>query len=390
MYNKGMKHRNRLILLFFYISLVFSCSKKPLELWFYNISSDMAAPILEYFSNTVVKYFSSQEELLDYINQGNKGDILLFRQEKLITDYPELFTPLSTENTGVMPRSIRQIGLSGETRLAYALALDSREVLLRKDLYLPFADQEGKIALSFNQWEAFMSSQTGDQFYPLMVAGKEDALLLDFLYLLLLEKAGEEAIPVLDSHIQAGDSLAQIRSLYWQQGDMEEVIETLSDWRKKGILHPEWYNFTLQDILSFSENRMTGALILNLSTHRSLDVRIFRDYSSLPFPQNGTSGSTLPYYASPILAAIPASCRNTKRVEPLLNSMVEQEFQKEFSYFTGLIPVHSTITALDVQASDGRFWAAASKSILTTEPALSENEEYHKFLQELRIYLKTR
>ncbi len=119
------------------------------------------------------------------------------------------------------------------------------------------------------------------------------------------------------------------------------------------ILPGDFQNFTYKDFkFLMNQNRISSA-ILKLSEHREFKRSLLKNYRSIYSP-GMTVSQKRKFLAPQIIAAT-----SSKKRLPLLQILCETR-QQELSFESGLSPVQRSTPTMDVQASDVRYWLAAS------------------------------
>jgi len=323
--------------------------------------------------------FDSRQQVLDYLAAGKPGDLVFYNDAGALASLSPHLSSLPVETGSPMPGSMQNLGIDEQRKLAYPLQLNHIELALDKERF------QGE-NMSLDLLEKALAEEASNRFFPLVVAGGEEEGLLDFIFLLHVSLGGSPSLTSLCNAIESGESFDQM--MEGEEGKtLSTVLELLVRWRKAGILHPEWYRFTYQDRTDFIEQGLSAAMILRLSEHRLLPQRLISSFEAYPFPPKGPASLAGDIYAPPLMVAMLSESPRKREMEKLMFSLLARDFQKELCFFSGLAPVHSTVETLDKQASDLRFYAAASRSIAVESPVLNEESPYRAFLKDLRTYL---
>lgn len=321
---------------------------RTVRILFYNTTTEVRDSIVDSISeefpktNITYDYFGETDlEAIDIV-QKKSYDIIITDNYNLLTDLTLELKPINFE-PGVIPKTPLKLGKIGDKRFGLPLQLDHIELALENSLFNDI-NRDGLIDLY--ELEAELLGRKSPTFYPLMVAGNDPASFIHFLSLLYLNLNPQEKsynINNIDQNIPLN------------------VAEMIKKWEKNGILHNQWREFTKEDVSNFLENGLTGASILPLSEHREYPVEIISNFTAVKFPGLNSTA------ASPMLV-IPTMVYQGKNANLLssriLKSLFSKETQRALTYTTGLSPVHSNMIPMDKQASDVRYWAAASKVLV--------------------------
>jgi len=164
------------------------------------------------------------------------------------------------------------------------------------------------------------------------------------------------------------------------------ALSHLRELRALKILHPEWLQFSHNDVRTFMEDDLAGIVITTMEEHRNRDFNTIKDFISVPvwtIREPGQSGDLL----CPIQLAGYRGDTPTDEALTVLELMMTREFQETLNFKTGLGPVNSNSLALDKQSSDLRYWAAASQEIIPYFPGSKSISTYSSYLGEVRNYL---
>ncbi|HNY23050.1 MAG TPA: extracellular solute-binding protein [Treponemataceae bacterium] len=190
---------------------------------------------------------------------------------------------------------------------------------------------------------------------PIACAGGNDRDLL------LLVGAVAEAKYGLPAHDKIVADLREKGTLKsaLANAELRGTLDTLVDWRKKGILHPEWYRMKDADLTAFLDKGCASVAFMPFSTHRTIPLKTISRFSSIPFPP-AQPGSARALTAPVIVGLLPSYRKPNAEAAEFLYRLAREEGQTILSANTGLVPVNSIVPAQDIQANDVRFWVASS------------------------------
>jgi hypothetical protein len=367
------------------------------QIAFYNVDQQTQDIVLEQLGTNIedtslapqALQINSREELLQLTQAEIAPDMIFFNDTGALDLLEPYLADLRDNVTTRLPRSMSAAGTRNQRRIAYPLQLDHVELALHHDYFTGITDEQGVVQITMDKLEELLQAQVSRYFFPLVVAGKDDQALLDFVSLMTLSMSENQGLVNLTKSIEGGKTLQGILDAPLGNGmTFQNVVDKLVLWRDLGILHMQWYDFRQEDMLTFVEEGLSGAMILRLSLHRQLPLELVKDFTTIPFPQNSAMGRAVDIYSPPLLMAVPENGVLRNSYIRQSRDFLMEDFQKHLTFTTGLGPVNATCLPLDKQASDLRFWAAASKRIATVSPDLND-EAYVDFLDELRVYLKT-
>lgn len=380
----------RFTIIFMITLLGISCQPQKSSILFLNVQEKEQDLILSEFPwENIPVVFDSRKELLTYLEEGNPADVLFYNDAGALNNLSPYLNSLEEINVNLMPRSMQALGVRGNRRLAIPLQLDHVELALEKERFGNLLAADGE-SFSLAQLEEALAAESTSQFVPLVLAGGEDSDLLDLLFLLQTTLGGGASLSALCREIESGKNLNQLLLEKDSGKTLQESLDLLVRWRSRGILHPEWYRFSYKDRTFFVEEKLCGAMIIPLSEHRKMPLELINAFEALPFPDNAQQGLAVDIYAPPLLVSVLQNSSLKEETAIILSTMIQEDFQKKICFPSGLAPVNSTVETLDKQASDLRFYAAASRSIAVESPLLEAGSPYSSFLQEIRNYLISR
>ncbi|TAH55002.1 MAG: hypothetical protein EWM51_04435 [Treponema sp.] len=252
----------------------------------------------------------------------------------------------------VMPTAIRKAANSGNRQYGMPILLDHFELAW---------DRSNPVSSSFSpystleQLEKLALSRTPKTTWPFLCAGGDDESLLSFIGALTESLGGEKSWESarLDAKNTSPADLVRKESFL-------NVMEILLRWRREGLLHPEWFRMTLNDVESFMKTNSAPFVFMSLSNHRKISQRTVEKYDSVLIP--AFTANTPRSLTAPAVLLLSTGKKREREESILLKSMLLNETtQTRLSEMTGLAPVNSTTAAPDRQANEARLWAAASE-----------------------------
>lgn len=371
---------------------------------FYNVNSEYYPLMLEYLEAETTGFGQkcriielNLNESLQTQLEASPGIDLLFAADGLaVESVTSILRPLSEEPARLLPSSLRLRGLLNNKRYAYPLELDHVEIAFRKDFFAQKGFPTGERLMSLAELEGALTALAGANFYPLMIAGADDTSLLDAVSLLTLSLGGSQAVSTLVDLIKNNDFSNNdndfstiVNTELAEDLSLNKVLERLAAWKKKGILHPEWLKFSREEVFNFVEDELTAALIMRLSIHRTYPLSIIKKFSESPFPFAGRENSAAGIIAPLHIVSSMKSSNFKAEADKILVNLLRTDFQKKLTHFTGLAPASATAETLDKQASNLRFWGAASRKIIESLASASFLVAHAQkaFAEEIRNYL---
>lgn len=362
---KIMIYKNKLFLIISAIvlisfSILFLILKKPLiNVAFISVDDRTSTHIIETLNGDFEDYKFQVSKDLDEAQLIFTNDSSIFNNEN--------FSSISTNIN--LPSSFIHAGTVNNRQLYYPLQLDFPELLLR-DIAYNSLNIDDEILLDA-MIELFSASKAQD-FFPLVVAGKDDQSFLDFLSLMLLTTFNSDTLYSFYTDIEQNAPL---------NPEVIEVLDTLIEWRQSGLLHKEWLEFDKETVLDFLENNLALAAVIRLSEHRTYPTEVLKKFVVTLFPDNRESTYAKDLLVSPLYFGIKNS-----ELQFFTDYLLNKEFQKTLTHYTGLAPVNPNVIPLDKQATDLRYWGAASKKLVNSFPS-SQLNSAESYITKLKTYL---
>ncbi len=170
---------------------------------------------------------------------------------------------------------------------------------------------------------------------------------------------------------------------------LQSVIDMLKIWQEKDILHPDWQTRKNNYVEILMEDGQAEIVFMPLSVHRTMNFRVVQNFTDSFMPANRTAGQS--YSRSLVLPALCVAGVHQKQKDAdaetlkLLDFLTSNDEVSTISIVSGLAPLTSSAEAADTQASDVRFYAAASDSMLQDiGSAFISKAERTAFLEEFR------
>jgi len=264
---------------------------------------------------------------------------------------------IPAELTSNMTTSIRQSALGKDNKL-YALPLlnDFFKMEINTGLLKKSDD------LQINDWDAFLAVSKNlakEKNNPITFAGKNSREVLDFYGALC------EALNGIDSYNEAVMLMNENATLPMEglasllcdssNSPLATAVAYLKNWNKHNLINKNSFSeFTTNDINTLAERNLNGLVFQNLSSFRQCNQMKSFDQFFLP----SRSKRAERHFTANIIYALKFS-KNSK-VNTILENLVSGGSQSNLSRNTGLAPVLANAKTPDIQASDARFYVAAT------------------------------
>ena len=252
----------------------------------------------------------------------------------------------------LLPTAIRDTGTRFGVGYALPLLLDHFEVAYDAKAF-------GKAGLSepktLGDLIAGAEKTAHPGLSPIVCAGGNDQ---DLLLLVGAVAEAKYGLPAHDTIVADLREKGTIQSAL-ANAELRGTLETLVDWRKKGILQPEWYRMKDSDLTAYLDKEYASVAFIPFSTHRTIPLKTISRFTSIPFPP-ANQGSARALTAPVIVGLLPSYRKPNAAAAEFLYRLVREEGQTILSANTGLVPVNSIVPTQDGQATDVRLWVGSS------------------------------
>ncbi len=199
---------------------------------------------------------------------------------------------------------------------------------------------------------------------PMICAGENDENLYLLISLLAESLAGADGYLQLVSDLRSlenKDNLDEVLDIPLkgkapEGSSFRTLLDFIKGWQQEGLLLPDWYEASERLVTVFMEDNHAAVVFMSLEEHRSKPFLTIKYFQANPFPpEKGIKETT-------VEPAISALCFDkTELTDGLLNLFSSEKGQEVLSAATRLAPAALKGAAVDIQADDARYFAAASK-----------------------------
>lgn len=365
-----------------FLIFYFSTQNNKIKILYANVDQNSISKIKNHLNmNNEISL-----EFTEYIDHDiNNFDLFITENLYDILHNRNLFSSLDSDHFNVMPSAVKRLGLIENSYLTVPIQLDHIEITIRKDIFNSIKNSFNEITLPalLDTLKEFSS----DTVFPLMIAGNDPSSFIDFISLLVITYCGYDGYNNLLTHLnETKDFNELLNTPLGNDRSLQFILDTLVQWRRDKLLHTEWLQFTKETVKDFTQDKLSGSLIMRLSEHRTYPTRVIQKFQSIEFPNDRDSIYASDVLMIPTLCSIPEKSNNKKISISLIKSLLNKDVQRNFTEDTGLAPVHSTAHTLDIQSSNVRYWAASANKIASVYNN-AENEEVLFFIEECKSYL---
>ncbi len=242
--------------------------------------------------------------------------------------------------------------------------------------------------------ETFARIEKRTKDFPIIFAGKDAELFADLLgtiteafYGLEDYNKAAELLCIKDGEKFNATRIAK-RLTEDSNAPFSKPISFLNDWYKKGLIHKDVFALSKNDVRAFLKARLASVAFMSLDDHREYDTKVISRYASIYFPSPRNAGER--NFVAPVTYAVPFESR--EEISQLCSELVSAESEEILARQTGLAPVLNHCRTPDKQASDARYWVAASGVPLEglSKEAKLTHEELAQVMAELAEMVKAK
>lgn len=359
--------------------------RKP-KIAFYRLPDSCVAAIesfgaLKIEANYVV--LDPNKPLSKQIRELRTANILFAYDGLALRNLTDKTIPPVSAPLTLMPTAMREGGQIDGMRYGVPVLLDhfaleyNRKALSASRITRPKTLEDLEVAAR---------SLQADYRWPITCAGADDRTLLLLVGALMESMQGKEAEQDFIARTAYGLPFSDLLN----NTALESVLERLSQWRKDGLIHPNWTQSGLIDVQGALETESAPFAFMTLSDHRTLQKKAAELYAATPVPSARTDKDRS--LASPAVVAVNLKrFRKDERIAAFQATLLGGTAQATLAGDSGLVPVNSTAKTADKQAADVRLWIAGSSGPMANpaddafdDPALASN-----LAASIRSYLET-
>ncbi|MCK9170193.1 MAG: extracellular solute-binding protein [Treponema sp.] len=329
-----------------------------------------------------IQHLDDSTSLASQITSKSKIDLLFTYDGQSARAISQYALAPSEQIRQRMPTTIRRVGKTNNKTYGVPLLLDFFEVAYNKKMFKQAGLSEPKNLSELKTDAKLLKTHT---ITPIICAGGQDTDLLMLVGALTESLSGIKGWEETITAMQKGSDFSTLIHNTPLGITLQEFIQ----WKKEGLIYPEWYRMKNKEIEAFMENDYTALVFMPLSTHRTIPQKTIEKFTIIAMPSNLTKQNRA--FTVPVLEGILIDKKKpNKKAQNFLYTLTEASTQKELGIKTGLVPVSSTAETQDIQASDIRLWAAASYEPLPdiAQAAYSEPQKYAEFAQIIRTFLE--
>lgn len=314
-------------------------------------------------SRTVAEALQQQIEEITRNDERPFNFVVLDENQELEFDAVKDFDLLFTAD-GLHVEQLKANALAFDEKLYNAMPSALRDTSLKAmpvlldhyeaSFYLTLSKRLGlAVPSDYDGMKSFLLTEKPEIQYASLCAGRNDSELYGFISNLVLSLYGYDRYMALCRQISesGGEVIPE---------DLKSILNEVKNWQYEGLIMPNWYEASVQDITSFFvPERTAGTVFMSLSVHRQIESMYMKYFETKRFPVKKN-------IAVEALVA-PKICALTFHDEAgaagkIMAALLSPDVQEYLSDKTLLAPCSSTSYAHDIQSDDVRFFAASSKN----------------------------
>jgi hypothetical protein len=283
----------------------------------------------------------------------------------------------------LMPSAMREAGKSGTRRYGIPILFDHFEIDWNVSLIGGRSLAKPK---TLTDLVKVSNAIKGKNLWPLVCAGGVDEDLLGFVGALVISESGLDAYEKLVTAASEGMPFAELV----KTTALKNSLDTLIEWRKSGIIHPEWFRMKKADVSAFMQMDYACFFAMSLSSHRLLDHKIAEKVLTIDFPTDRKELDRGILAPAIVAIELRRSLPGNRAAHRLVAALAQGAAQANISGGSGLAPANSNATTADKQADDARFWIASSRKPFPdpATAALSDPSARAAFAASIRQYIE--
>lgn len=323
-------------------------------------------------------------------NLGNEKNVSVVfsyngQSQKSISDEAVIF---DNAKVSLMPQNIQRLN-----EKCLPILINNIELCMINPVFSELNDGVNYLDLVL---EKLKTADTKSKYsMPITIPAKDDKVLSLVVSALLESRYGiEELNKVRDYIIQNEGKKLFVADLLNNEEftSFAAVVNELVSAKKEGLMHPQWHTMSFDDVENFMATKSTAAVFMTTDLHRLLEYQVISKYTDSFFPITRTDKRQADYcFVMPVVVATffeKANKELSAKGKQIVENLTSVEVQKNLSDASGLAPVSSFAEAADKQATNVRFWAAATTKIaFSIDSAFTDPKERQRFFAELRSFL---
>ncbi|MBR5646252.1 MAG: hypothetical protein IKX23_06395 [Treponema sp.] len=369
------------------ISFTLKNKDSRVHIAFYGIENEYVEQIEKLFYSQVSdknnkKYIVTilENGPVNYKNLSKKYDLVFAWKGEVTSNLENSAKDIPSKLLDSVPETMKN-------KKILPLLIDNCELAYSKKTAIKFG---GELPLNLHDFEEYLAKTKDTVITPFVCEGADDKILTSLVVNLIEKTGGISAYEDFIESLHRGTDLAVLldQKLGKNSITLRQVLMTLAEWNRKGLLFNGWYNIKQNDLKFFVEEYQTSVFFTYLSRHRKKAWNVMNEYEAYLLPP--ADGITETGIIAPTICVMLFT--KNKNAKIILDELFTKRAQEILSDGTKLAPVYLRARAYDKQSEDVRFWAAGSlcgalpdvyNAAFQTNP-----EKFAEFAQKIRILLQ--
>lgn len=359
--------------------IIFSAERKTTAIAFYQIPENTQKQIeneLALLTDQKLKFHTiDPAKPLTEKDAHRHHIIFTYNSRTAINVAPENVPDTAIKN---LPTQIQLSVYNQNTYYALPVLLDHYEIAL----YSTYRNQLNlSEPSSFDQFKEYLKAVKEAADFPLVAIGSDDNELMGFVSAMVQSTYG--ANEYFDICVEFNKAQSRGEDIPYR---IRVVLDEIKELENEGLLHKNWLNANLNDIIFLMQQHQLGCFATYLSTQRQVPYVLIKYYDSYLFPQHDSPASGV---IAPELCAL--KMKDSKTVDNIFEKLVSNKVQTSLSKQTMLAPAAAIAESNDVQSDNVRYWCSASRGGPIPDLQNASFISYshlHDYAERIRAYLK--
>lgn len=301
--------------------------------------------------------------------------IITYNSRTAINIGPE---PVPDNAIKYLPTKIQLSTYQDGKNYALPFLLDHYELAL----YTTYKTQLGLSDISdFESFKDYLEKIKETADFPLIAIGSDDNELIGFV------SAMAQSIYGVNEYFDICQEFNKAQA----RGDVipyriRVVLDEIKELENLGLLHKNWLNANIKDVIFLMEQHQLGAFVTYLSTQRQIPYVLIKYYNSYLFPQHNSTAFGV---IAPEIVAL--KMESDKNVDLIFEKLISNQVQTNLSKKTMLAPTAAIAESSDIQSDNVRYWCAAANGGPVPDfqkASFIGPDRLHEYADKIREYLK--
>lgn len=258
---------------------------------------------------------------------------------------------ISNDILQMMNSSVREVCYKNEKGniLALPILMDMFEIDIDKTVLQKTGISKIESWTDINKFALLAKKYSS---YPILFYSKDSNLFLGTIASLIESREGKDVEKEIADILISSNGDKKLYDSAIEK--MENTLISISEWKKEGLIHPQFSSFIKEDVQAFMEAKDAPIVFTTLSMHRTIPVNTINRYASIYYPS--IEGASQRSFCAAMTLAIPMN--DSENTVNMMDKIIENI--DDFAFATGLAPTLASCPTADSQANYVRYWIASS------------------------------